>query len=384
MASASTAVQLLSCVEKFSAYYVYVGFATGFIGNLLLVLVLILLKIFRQNRSSFYLIVESICSSILLTCHLIDARAGLYSTTGSLWSLIWCKLRTPIGQSCRLIVCSTICFQSMDQFCSTHPRHSLRRFSTLQIGRWLIAVASIIAIGQTIPYAIFNRFVPHHRCSSLNAPLNRYYSYFYYPILQGLLPMVAATSFSLLAYRNVRRFVRRQIPFERRRLDRQFTAMIFARVLCFVICNTPYTIYRIYLLTANISSDNLEAFAVSQLILSIVALFSLLNHVVRHKRMFNQFDRDSLLDQLVSLLGHFFSISAASEIFFSKENCSIGENPLLFVSAERSRSTHQSLCLFVVVIGTRIKHLSNRFSPVLWNRMAVHVDQSQWTMIYRL
>ena len=51
----------------------------------------------------------------------------------------------------------------------------------------------------------------------------------------GLLPIFVSSLFSLLAYRNVRRIVRRQIPMDRRRLDQQLTAMIFMRVIFFIL-----------------------------------------------------------------------------------------------------------------------------------------------------
>jgi len=52
--------------------------------------------------------------------------------------------------------------------------------------------------------------------------------------------------FSIFVYRNVRCIVTRQISIDRARLDQQLTAMIFVRVIVYVILSLPYTISRIY------------------------------------------------------------------------------------------------------------------------------------------
>ncbi|CAF0895746.1 unnamed protein product [Rotaria sordida] len=87
----------------------------------------------------------------------------------------------------------------------------------------------------------------------------------------GLFPILISSSFSLLAYQNVRQLVRRQIPIERRRLDRQMTAMIFARVITFVILVLPYTIFRIYTLNVNVSPVDILPYAINQLVSAIVS-----------------------------------------------------------------------------------------------------------------
>jgi hypothetical protein len=76
--------------------------------------------------------------------------------------------------------------------------------------------------------------------------VKRYFSFFYYPILSSALPLIVTASFSLMAYRNVRHIIRRQIPIVRRRLDRQLTAMVLARVICLIVLGLPYIIFSLY------------------------------------------------------------------------------------------------------------------------------------------
>ncbi|CAF4716707.1 unnamed protein product, partial [Rotaria sp. Silwood2] len=85
----------------------------------------------------------------------------------------------------------------------------------------------------------------------------------------------------VLAYRNVRHLIRRQIPIVRRKLDRQLTAMIFVRVIFFIILLLPYTIFRIYILNLNISLVDTVHYAILQLTSAITVSLMLGNHSVR-------------------------------------------------------------------------------------------------------
>ncbi len=141
--------------------------------------------------------------------------------------------------------------------------------STLRLARYLVSITFCIWLLQSIPYVIFSAIVPGSGCTIINVGLLRYYTYGYYVLFTGSLSIFISSLFSLLAYRNVRHLVRFQIPIERRRLDRQMTAMIFVRVIAFIIFLTPYTVYRICI----ISIDPASAFSKSGWIQLITVIF---------------------------------------------------------------------------------------------------------------
>lgn len=95
---------------------------------------------------------------------------------------------------------------------------------------------------------VYQRIDAASGCIVDSAGLIAYITYFYYPVLSGLLPILVSSVFSLLAFRHVRRIVRRQMPVFRRRLDRQMTSMILIRVVFQTVLTLPYTIQRIYAL----------------------------------------------------------------------------------------------------------------------------------------
>ena len=271
MSNTSNTVQLIVTASKYISYINSIIPIIGLIGNSLNILVLTKLKLFRSNRASLYLIVESIVNISLLFAILIPQLILLVNGNDPAnLSLIWCKIRTSIAQPYRLLAGSIICFEAFDQFLSTHHHVYIQQLSTFKLARHLIWITYSVWFLQSIPYIIFYDIVPGSGCTITNQGLVNYYSYVYYIFLNGLLPIVTSTCFSLLAYRNVRRLVQRRIPLQRRRLDHQMTAMIFTRVIVFIICLTPYTIFRIYILHINIPSTDLLGRAINQFISSIV------------------------------------------------------------------------------------------------------------------
>ena len=84
--------------------------------------------------------------------------------------------------------------------------------------------------------------------------------------------------FSLLAFRNVRKIIRTQIPIQRRRLDRQLTAMVLIRVIFVIPLTLPYVIHYAYTFT-NKNRNNIQL-ALDQLIAAIAISFAYLHYSV--------------------------------------------------------------------------------------------------------
>jgi hypothetical protein len=284
----STAQDILTFSGEYSFYFTLTIFVIGSIGNFINICVLLTLKLFRSNQCAFYLIVESFVNTCLL---IIIIPVNVLPVTdafdpGNVF-LAWCKLKNVLPQMLRLVSTSIVCFAAVDQFLSTNPQPLIRQMSTLQLAHRLPFITICIWTIHSIPYAIFYQIIPSSGCVMTNVALTRYYAFFYYPILYGLFPIFVASFSSLLAYRNVRRLIRRQASVVRRRLDRQLTAMIFARVIVFVLLLTPYTTYRIYELNIKVSQADLYPYAIDQLLYSITSLLLDLNYAVRLLSVFD-------------------------------------------------------------------------------------------------
>jgi hypothetical protein len=138
--------------------------------------------------------------------------------------------------------------------------------STLKLAHRLIIFNICFCTLHSTLFLIFTEIQSSLGCTVYNPTLKKYLSFFYYPILSNALPLVITISFSLLAYRNVRRIFRRQVPIVRRRLDHQLTAMVLARVICAIVLGLPFICITLYELNLNTSEDNAMKLAIATLI----------------------------------------------------------------------------------------------------------------------
>lgn len=264
-----------------SVYLGYVTIIAGLIGNGINLLVFTRLKLFRSNPSAFYLIIAAIVETFQLTVvvstRVITATNGYDPTRAS---IVWCKLRAFLSQWGATMLPMIICSSAFDQYLSTSYHASLRQMSSLRLAQILVSTFCVLAAGYSVPSQIFQEIHPRLGCGTYNASYNYFFSFVHLCIIIGLLPIVISSFFSLLAFRNVRRIIRRQIPIVRRRLDRQLTAMILVRVALFVTATLPLASVRTYQINRPVDEDNDYEVAVYTLIRMVVTTFYNVNYSV--------------------------------------------------------------------------------------------------------
>jgi hypothetical protein len=281
--------EILQFATQYSVYSGCILFISGLIGNILNILVFTQLKQFRDNRWAFYLTVDSISNFLYQFVYIsLTILTTIYGDDGTAHSLFWCRLRYMLPVALALTTFYTICLASIDQFCSTNYRFNLlQQLCTLKLAHGLTFVCICFWIAHSIVFGLFFYIQPPFGCVIVNSTFLRYATYFYYPVLNGLLPITIASFFGILAYRNVRHIIRRQIPIARRRLDQQMTAMILMRVISFVCLVLPFTIYRIFIVNYPISQHELMKYAIAQLVEVILIFWISLNFTVK---MFSSFE----------------------------------------------------------------------------------------------
>ena len=320
----SSAQEILAFAERFSLYFTITLFAVGLLGNTVNLLVFTTLKLFRANQCVFYLTVETsvnICQlSVLFVMYILTL---IYGHDPSNVVLVWCKLKNILPQFFRLIATTMVCLAAFDQYLATNHRFHFRQLSTLTLAHRLTIGFICLWLLHSIPYAIFFVIVPSTGCINSSLELIRYYSFFYYPLLHGLFPIFMSGLLSLLAYRNVRHLIRRQIPVVRRRLDRQLTAMVFVRVIVFILLLLPYTIYRIYALNVTISRADEHRYAIDRLIFAIVTSIANLNYAVGETFRQGMLSKLLLSDKFLRVSRLIGTVSSASEVFLHEEMLAI-------------------------------------------------------------
>ncbi len=280
MSSISTALAIYNFTQSYVVYSTILLVIVGVLGNMLNLLVFSKVKVFRGNPCAFYFYFESLINIGALLFTLISYLLTKIDDGSAGYSTVWCKMKSMLFQIFVPSALSTVCFAAIDQFLSTNHLFYIRQLSTLKLSRYCTWIALAFWILHSIPAGILSNSYLRIMCFPTNRRFNEYYSYFYYPILSGAFPMLIASVFSLLAFRNVRRIVRRQTPIVRRRLDQQMTALVFARVIILVTLYLPYVICYIYAITSIYTVNNLVQFMIIQLILAIDSSLVSINSAV--------------------------------------------------------------------------------------------------------
>ena len=275
MPADSVAEKIRTIGEMYMLYAGIFNLAMGIVGNLLIILILTTLRVFKRNQSAFYLTVESVSNiGLLIILYLPRIHTAIRGYDLISVSINLCKTRAMLTQIFGLCSLSTVSFLSFDQYLFTNLDYRWREMSTMK----LAYISVLTTIGFALLHStIFFIFTENHQpmgCTVYHPTIKGYLSFFYYPILTSTLPLIVTVGTSLLAYRNVRRIIRRQVPIVRRRLDRQMTAMTLARVLVFVLCGVPFICISLYEFNLNLRENDSRHLAIVYLISSI--LYSLL------------------------------------------------------------------------------------------------------------
>ncbi|CAF4293642.1 unnamed protein product [Rotaria sp. Silwood2] len=259
--SSTTAQAILNVVHHYIIYAFSIIFIAGLVGNICNIVIFISLKMFRKCPGAYYIIVESIFDlSFSIVGSALRASEEIFNLDSDRIRLLWL----------------------IDQYFSTNCNPLMRQLSTIKLAKYLTAMAILTSFFYMIPFTMFYDIKVTFGCLLTNINLVRYYSFFHLPILQGILPILLASTFSIMAYRNVRRIRRQQMSNTRRRLDQQLTAMILARMILFVVCLLPYTALCFYVFNMQSHNNQTLRSAIEVLILALAVAISYLNISVCH------------------------------------------------------------------------------------------------------
>jgi hypothetical protein len=252
----------------------------GIVGNILIIFIFTTLRLFRDNRSAYYLAIESTSNIGLLLALLPSNIVGdIWGQNPSRLSVVWCKIQLASSYGFGFYSLFTICFLALDQYLSTHHRVVWRQISTLRLAHRLTFCQISFVLVHGIFFTVFAE-IGSVGCGIYNTIAKIYFQIVYSSIFGGVFPVFLSILFSLLAYLNVRRIVRRQIPLERRRLDRQMTAIALARVICLVILGIPFIVFNLIRFILSYGNDEYIKIAILNLLSSIINLLLYTNFSV--------------------------------------------------------------------------------------------------------
>jgi hypothetical protein len=236
---------------------IYLGILTliaGVIGGLLIVVVFLSLKTFRQSSCAFYLTVMSAVNvGQMVTGLLSRLMVSGFGIDWSLSSLSYCKFRFYFYHVCALTSMTCMCLATIDQYLATCSRPRWQHWSNIKLARRLLATFILIWILHNVPYIVYSNIVVTITTGKVTCMVtnNAYSQYFTDTIIltfEKLLPVCITFFFGFLAYRNVQQLTHRTLPLVRRELDKQLTVMVLVQVVFALFTIIPYTIVSILLL----------------------------------------------------------------------------------------------------------------------------------------
>ena len=274
---------------------IYVGIpllVTGVFGNLLVVIVFLSLKTFRENSCALYLLLMSFVNiGQLMTGLLSRVMINGFSIDWTANSPFYCKFRQYCLQICVLISITSLCLATIDQYFATSARYRWREWSSVKVVRRLSMITVVVWLLHGIPIFFYFNLIPSPQnnnltvCSLTNSRYAQYFSYGYTAVFTGYLPVSFTIVFGTLAYRNVRKIANRSMPLIRRELDKQLTVMVLTLIFFDVIALMPYPVILV-LTSVTTITKNPQVQAQVNFASSLTSYFYYLYFAVRSERMF--------------------------------------------------------------------------------------------------
>ncbi|CAF3774416.1 unnamed protein product [Rotaria sp. Silwood1] len=155
-------IELLRVISKeYQFYSSIIILFIGLIGNILIILMFSISRIFRGNQCAYYLKIESTTDIGLLLAILPSNIAGyIIGQDPVRISVIWCKIQLMSSYSFGLYSLFTICFLAFDQYLSTNHRQNWRHISTLKLAYRLTYFNISIALIHGILFLVFAEIGP--------------------------------------------------------------------------------------------------------------------------------------------------------------------------------------------------------------------------------
>ncbi|CAF0720861.1 unnamed protein product [Adineta steineri] len=251
MSALNTSMYSYTGIQQVAIYMGMPILIIGVFGEILIIIVFLSLKTFREKSCAFYLTIMSLFNvGQLLFCLFPQIMIQGFDIDLTRTSVFYCKCRIFIRQLCTLMSCTCMGLATMDQFFATCSTTWWQQLSNIKLARILTSLYFIIWICHGIPFLIYIdivRLSPNNElyCTVTNRIFLHYFQYGFVIILAGFFPIFITVLFSLLAYRNVQKSMYQIVPLIRRELDKQLTVMVLVIVAFNSITTIPYIVVYI-------------------------------------------------------------------------------------------------------------------------------------------
>jgi len=161
----------------------------------------------------------------------------------------FCKFQMSYGAFTVTSIFVINCFISFDRYAVSSHSARIRSLSSKKISRMLVPIGLCLVwclIGT--PVAILFENIPlapngPYVCTSRSNMFLLFAAFVYYPIVEGILPIVLAIYFLLMTRKHVRNLNNQEVV---RRFDKQITRMCLFQILTNAIASFPFAAINLY------------------------------------------------------------------------------------------------------------------------------------------
>ncbi|UJR14910.1 hypothetical protein I4U23_001894 [Adineta vaga] len=229
----------------------------GQISNVLTVLVLSRPKL-RKNTCSLYLIGSSVSNTVCIFVgifYFVVSSGFGYSL--STQSRIFCKILPFTYYSTLFLASWFILLACIDRYCSTHKRAAIRRFSHINIAKWVLILMPLFCFLVHIHILVFMDWIQVNRCSFISFNFLLFF-YIYYVVVYAFMTPILYVIFAVLTIYNVQKtkkvvalVIQRNgttIRSQKQQLtlNAQLLRMLLVQVISFVILTMPLAAWNVY------------------------------------------------------------------------------------------------------------------------------------------
>jgi hypothetical protein len=204
----------------------------------------------NQNPCSTYIIVNGIlCFLFLPLYYLPNIVTFGFQINWLALNTPFCKFQMSYGIFTVTSTCVFNCFISFDRYAMSSRSARVRSFSSKKTARYLVIIGLVLVwclIGT--PVAILFENVPlgpngPYFCTSRSNTFLLFAAFVYYPVLEGVLPIVLAIYFWHITRKHVRSLNNQEFL---RRFDKQITRMYLFQIMANAIASVPFATMNLY------------------------------------------------------------------------------------------------------------------------------------------
>lgn len=248
--SQSATINTLNYIRTQTRLYGYIViFVTGCVGNTFNIF--IFATKLKESVCSRYLLVGDVSNNICLLITILPNIIGvIYGKKGTESSLIWCKIYNYLLDVCYLTSTWTLCLASVDRYLCSSRQASRRKWSSMKVANWSIAVTIVVSLCLAIPDLPYWYIDSDARACVSSESYRIYLTYFLFSWMMTVGPLFVLVILGYKTYHSLRASL---YPVEvvtrnarRQRMDNQLARMMLVQIIVFLFQSVTLFIYFVY------------------------------------------------------------------------------------------------------------------------------------------